>query len=174
MSAKKMILIPQEIFNNYMAQQELNNVPSYLNQLSNKANDVLTHPNLSSDAKSALYDQMFQQYRSMRNQQLHTPFAVEIKETKPVPVKKMIKREQTIDTPDMENIFVTPPSGKKARQKLRLGVEDEPAQRNSPKQLKKKIKSKTVQYDSDMLNKLLSDLPEKRQSRTLFTEQKYN
>jgi hypothetical protein len=72
-NAKKMVLVPQHVFNNFIAQQQLNPVPGYIGQLSNQANAILQAPGMNNDAKAALYDQMFQQYQSMRNQQLQTP-----------------------------------------------------------------------------------------------------
>jgi hypothetical protein len=79
----KMVLVPQQAFENLKAQQLLNPVPSYLNRLSDQASAILESEGMPTDVKAALYDQMFQQYQSMRNQQLQTPITFETVKTRP-------------------------------------------------------------------------------------------
>jgi hypothetical protein len=80
--SRKMMLVPQSFFNTVMSQQQLNPTSQYIQQLGNQATGILQAPNLSSEAKAALYDQMFTQYQTMRQQQMETPLKIETIETR--------------------------------------------------------------------------------------------
>jgi hypothetical protein len=80
--SRKMMLVPQSFFNTVMAQQQLNPTGQYISQLGNQASGILQDKNLTSEAKAALYDQMFTQYQTMRQQQMDTPLKIETVETR--------------------------------------------------------------------------------------------
>ena len=78
-------MIPQSVFQNIMANNQLNPVPGYLHQLSTQAKGVLEAKGLSNDEKAALYDQMLQQNMAMRENLLNTPLVIEKSYKKPTP-----------------------------------------------------------------------------------------
>src|SRR5579862_8063655 len=82
---KKMVLVPQHVFNSIMAQQQLNSGPAYLEQKDAQIGQLLKAPGINSDIKAKLFDQLIQQYLATRNDLLNTKLEIEVREPQAPP-----------------------------------------------------------------------------------------
>jgi hypothetical protein len=69
--ATKMVMVPQDIYSGLLAKENQTYSPlvGQLANLDHELNSIMTNPNLSSDMKYQLYQQTFNRYQHLKNQQ---------------------------------------------------------------------------------------------------------
>ena len=166
-----MVLVPQHMFNEVMARQQQNPVPGYLSGMTQQSDQVRSSTVLSTDVKAALYDQLLQQLLSFREHNLNTPLKIQIQEeeknVEKAPAHPIVFRSTHATKKKAARPRPRAPKPVVSAAQGTTGDEEEEefheAEELIPSTSKGKKYETLKQYDKQVTDRIIQNLPPRRQ-----------